>query len=121
MIESDGYNMFKLISRDDAMEQTIESLGFEFAVNTLENSFSKDNKIIEGADFDRYAIDGKETATFLYVAEVEELYETPTQVFIVNDDGNLVTFGYQDTKANFDTPESQEVMEHIINSIQFLN
>lgn len=115
-----GYNMFKLISRDDAMEQTIDSLGFDFAVNILEDAFSKDYRIVEGADFDRYAIDGKETATFLYVAEVEELYETPTQVFIVNDDGNLVTFGYQDTKANFDTPESQERMEHIINSIEFL-
>ena len=35
--------------------------------------------------------------------------------------GSLVNFGYEDTKSNFDTPESQGVMNHIINSIKFFN
>ena len=72
-------------------------------------------------DLNKYSIDGKETATFLYLAQTEFGIELPSQAFIVNDDGSLMTFGYQNSKSNFDTQESQDVMNHIINSIKFLN
>ena len=117
----DGLNMFKVLFREDSMKEFIDSLGFETVAESMEDSISNPTNLIEGMNFDKYSIDGKETATFLYLAQTELGIDLPTQAFIVNDDGSLVNFGYQDTKSNFDTPESQGVMNHIINSIKFFN
>jgi hypothetical protein len=118
---SDGLNMFKVMFRDDSMNEFIDTLGFEYVAESLEDSIAGPSDLIEPIDLDKYSIDGKETATFLYLAHTDFGIELPSQAFIVNDDGSLMTFGYQNTKSNFDTQESQDVMNHIINSIKFLN
>ena len=117
----DGLNMFKVLFRENSMKEFIDLLGFETVAESMEDSISNPTNLIEGMNFDKYSIDGKEIATFLYLAQTELGIDLPTQAFIVNDDGSLVNFGYQDTKSNFDTPESQGVMSHIINSIKFFN
>ncbi len=117
----DGLNMFKVLFREDSTKEFIDSLGFEGVAESMEDLVSNQNDIIEGMDFDKYSIDGKETATFLYRAQTELGIDIPSQAFIVNDDGSLVNFDYQDTKSSSDTPESQGVMNPIINSIKFLN
>ena len=41
------------------------------------------------------------------------------QFFMVGYDGKLYAMGYKNTVDNFDSPQSQEIMERIISSVRF--
>jgi len=94
-----------------------------------QNALTQDpNKsLVETVDLDKYKIDNKDTATFLIKTE-ESFGESSflsldfaTQIFIVDVDNRFDTIMYQDTVTKFDTPESQEKLNHMLNSFRFIN
>jgi hypothetical protein len=46
-------------------------------------------------------------------------FDYATQVFIVDVENRFDRIMYQDTTTKFDKPESQEIMNHILNSLKF--
>lgn len=123
---SRGFNSFKVVDHEDRLEDSIKFFDLEFVAENAETSFLKEPgaRSIEGVDTDTYKIDGKDTASFLYATKEPILgidFDFAQQIFMVNNDGHVVTFGYQDTVSKFDTPKSQEMMNHIINSIKFID
>ncbi|MDN5868799.1 MAG: hypothetical protein L0H55_15550, partial [Candidatus Nitrosocosmicus sp.] len=123
---SDGLNSFKFIDSDPAFEETLESFDLEFIAELGKNTFTKgpDERLIEDVDMNSYSIDGKDTATFLYTAiedfEFVEL-EYATQVFFIDNEGKIYSAIYRDTVSNFDDPQSQAIMNHILESFKFIN
>ena len=52
---------------------------------------------------------------------IENVTDKGFERFLLMHDGSLYIFTYQDTVEKFDTKESQDTLNHIINSIRFLN
>lgn len=126
---SNGFNTFKFVDHKEAIDSGLEFADLEFLAETATNVLVKppEDRLIEGVDMKSYQIDGKETATFLYTTEFSFgesssfNLDYATQMFMVENDGKIYNLMYQDTVSKFDTPQSQEKMNHILNSFRFID
>jgi hypothetical protein len=100
VLASNGLNMFKFMNPPQADPEVIRQAGFQTIATTIANGLTKDHYIIETIDFNKYRIGGKDAGSFLYVSNVANESELPTQAFIINSDPLPIDLMYQDTKLN---------------------
>lgn len=99
------------------MNPQFDLLGLETMTVMMSNSFIKGGStLIENVDMDQYEIDGQETGTFLTVKNI-----VADRTFMVENDDNGYMIRYQNFAGLFEDPESQEIMNHMIESIKFLD
>ena len=124
----DGLNSFKYqLDRTDVGES--DFIDLELMADMAQNSLTRttETSLVEGVDMDKYRIDGKDTATFLIKTERsfgENSYfnsDYATQVFVIDNGNRFDLIMYQNTVTDFDTPQSQEILNHMLNSFQFIN
>ncbi|MGD9672438.1 MAG: PsbP-related protein [Candidatus Nitrosocosmicus sp.] len=127
----DGFNSFKFLDKDDRLnvEDNI-FIDLEFVTTTLQNSLvdgSKGDRLIESVSLDEYRIDGHETGSFLYVHDPTSEWSVPigfevaSLMLAVDNDGDVYTMSYSDNVRDFDTPQGEEIRNHILNSFHFLD
>jgi hypothetical protein len=127
----DGFNSFKFLDKDDRMNVDDNIfIDLEFVTTMLQNSLvdgSKGDRLIESASLDEYRIDGHETGSFLYVHDptsewsVPLNFEVASLMLAVDNDGDVYTMSYSDNVRDFDTPQGEEIRNHILNSFHFLD
>lgn len=117
-----GSNSFKFGTAPFPVENVIKLLGFKTGVSKIANAIPEgEGRIIEGIDFNKYKIDGKETGSFLVVSYYENGIELPIEWFYINNGTNVLMAGYSNTLDQFDSPSSQSIKNHILGSIKFLS
>lgn len=123
-----GLNSFKYqLDRTDVGES--DFIDLELMADMAQKSLTKtqETNLVKGVDMDKYQIDGKDTATFLIKTERsfgENSYSNSdyaTQVFVIDNENRFDLIMYQNTVTDFDTPKSQEILNHMLNSFQFIN
>lgn len=123
-----GLNSFKYQQdRTDVGESDLIDL--ELMADMAQNSLTSTpgTSLVESVDINKYRIDEKDTATFLIKTEgsFEENsnlnIDYATQVFVIDNDNRFDVIMYQNIVADFDTSESQEKLNHIIDSFRFTN
>jgi hypothetical protein len=85
------------------------------------------DRLVESASTDEYQIDGHDTGSFLYTSNpasslgLDSLtsFDTANLVLFVNNDDEVYTLKYSDDVDDFDTPEGEEIRNHILNSFHF--
>jgi len=75
---------------------------------------------IEGFNFNKYRIDDKETSSALFVIELKSGERLVNQLFFVKTDNGIYQLDYRDTPERFDTVESQDSLNQILQSFRFL-
>jgi hypothetical protein len=122
-----GLNSFKFIGNDARIGNNLDLFSLEDIADMAQNTMVNppDQRLIEGVEMDKYKIDGKDTATFLFtnamdcgVSSVLNL-DYAIQIFFVENNGKVYTLAYQDTVSDFDREESQVTMNRILNSFYF--
>ncbi len=91
-------------------------------------------RLVEGVtEFDNVNIGGVDgpIMTFLYTStnplfegidtNLQGVGEIARQIFLVEYDGKVYPLGYSNLASDFDSPESQEIMHHILNSFKFID
>lgn len=123
---SKGFNSFKYM-QDKTDVGDSDFFDLEFMADMAQNELTKqpETQLVESVDMDKYKISGLDTATFLVKTEKsfsENSFLTldyATQVFLVDADNRFDTIMYQDTVTKFDEPESQEILNHMLNTFKF--
>lgn len=118
---SNGLNSFKY-QLDKTGIGDSNFLDLELMADMTQNSLlgKSENSLVEGVDLDKHQIDGKDTATFLIKTD-RSFGDYATQVFIIDVDDRFDAIMYQDTVTRFDTPSSQEELNHILDSFKFID
>lgn len=125
---SDGLNAFKFVKDKTSLGDS-EFFDLKFMANNFQKVALEDpeKRLIEKVDLDTYQINGKDTASFLFTGKYSfdenSLIKTDyaTQVFVIENRDNFDILMYQDTIIRFDTPESQGIMNHILDSFKFID
>ena len=97
----------------------------DMAQNSLTST--PETSLVESIDLDKYQIDGRDTATFLIKTDGsvgENSYlnsDYATQVFVIDNENRFDVIMYQNTVTDFDTPNSQEILNHMLNSFGFID
>jgi hypothetical protein len=115
------------IDRTDVGESDIVDLKLmaDMAQNSLTST--PETSLVESIDLDKYQIDGMDTATFLIKTDGsvgENSYlnsDYATQVFVIDNENRFDVIMYQNTVTDFDTPNSQEILNHMLNSFGFID
>jgi hypothetical protein len=47
--------------------------------------------------------------------------EITRQIFLVANNGKVYTLGYSNLASDFDSPESQEILNHMLSSFRFID
>lgn len=101
------------------MERTVSERGLYKTTSIMMNVAlnNPDNVLVEDVDTTTYKIDGYETGSFL-VANNNFIDKS----FMLQDnDGDGFIIRYQNSPDQFDSPQSQEILDHMIKSIKFLD
>lgn len=117
----DGVNDFTFIDTKPGLDDSLDLFGLEYVASLISNTITADfsSRIMEPVSIGDYEIDGKETATFLYVVELPfSSLKYAMQIFVVDNDGEGNTLSYRDTISKFDSPESQEIMNRILDTFR---
>lgn len=131
---SDGFNDFKFLDHKGAIDNMLDYFDLEFIAVTMQNRAlegESDPRLIESAsEVDNEQIDGIDGSvfTFLYTASnpyfegmsnLKDIGEIARQIFLVENDGKVYTLVYSNFASDFDDPESQEIMNHILTTFKF--
>ena len=74
---------------------------------------------VEGFNFNKYRIDDKETSSALFIIELKSGERLVSQIFFVKTDNGMYQLDYRDTPERFDTVESQDNLNQILQSFRF--
>jgi len=100
------------------MNQTVNERGLLGTISIMmQVAINNDNTLIEGIDMTTYKIDGHRTGTFLVANN--NFVDKTFMLQVNNGDGYMIR--YQNTPELFDSPESREILNKMINSINFLS
>ena len=115
---SNSFSIMKSQSNSDTI--LVDKLGGPREI--VDIILPSEERIIGQIEENKYMIDGIEAVSVLTALEgIENVPDKGFERFLLVNDGNLYIFTYQDTVEKFDTKESQDTLNHIINSIRFLN
>ncbi len=125
----EGQRSFKFFDHSSVVDKGLEFADLEYLADATTDTFvnSPEKRLIEDVSMDGFQIDDKNTATFLFVAAhpfskiITNNLDLAAQVFLVENDGRVYTLIYQDLVTRFDTDESQERMQNILNSFKFID
>ena len=117
-------NSFSFLNHYETSDESLASIGLKETAESYADAFiaNPGSILIEDVNDSEYIIDGNPTATFLFT-DPGNMYgsdkDIGNQFFMVGYDGKLYAMGYKNTVDNFDSPQSQEIMERIISSFRF--
>jgi len=117
-------NSFSFLNHYETSDESLASIGLKETAESYADAFiaNPGSILIEDVNDSEYLIDGNPTATFLFT-DPGNMYgsdkDIGNQFFMVGYDGKLYAMGYKNTVDNFDSPQSQEIMERIISSFRF--
>ncbi len=117
-------NSFRFLNHYETSDESLASIGLKETAESYADAFiaNPGSVLIEDVNDSKYTIDGNPTATFLFT-DPGNMYvsdkDIGNQFFMVEYDGKLYAMGYKNTVDNFDSPQSQEIMERIISSVRF--
>ncbi len=116
-----GLNSFSFLDHKKSIDDMLSYMSFDAVAIEGSSIFAQGEgkNIIEEVNTSKYKIDGKDTATFLYTFDNDLGYKIADQTFFVNINNMIYMLSYQNAVSDFDTPKSQEIMNHIINSFHF--
>ena len=118
---SDGSAKFFVLKLDNAKSKLFKSFGLADSVKALEEAAARDGStnIIEETDVTKYKIGGERTGTFLST-KTDETDPYALQIFIVSHNGKTYSLGFRETTSTFDDPETQSILNKIVQSFKFL-
>ena len=117
-------NSFSFLNHYETSDESLASIGLKETAEVYADAFiaNPGSVLIEDVNDSKYTIDGSPTATFLFT-DPGNMYgsdkDVGNQFFMVEYDDKLYAVGYKNTVDNFDSPQSQEIMERIISSFRF--
>ena len=117
-------NSFSFLNHYETSDESLASIGLKETAEGYADAFiaNPGSILIEDVDDSKYTIDGNPTATFLFT-DPGSMYNSDidigNQFFMVEYNDKLYAVGYKNTVDNFDSPQSQEIMERIISSFRF--
>lgn len=117
-------NSFSFLNHYETSDESLASIGLKKTAEGYADAFiaNPGSILIEDVNDSEYLIDGNPTATFLFT-DPGNMYgsdkDIGNQFFMVGYDDKLYAMGYKNTVDNFDSPQSQEIMERIISSFRF--
>jgi hypothetical protein len=117
-------NSFSFLNHYETSDESLASIGLKETAEGYADAFiaNPGSILIEDVNNSKYTIDGNPTATFLFT-DPGNMYgsdkDIGNQFFMVEYSDKLYAVGYKDTVDNFDSPQSQEIMERIISSFRF--
>ena len=119
---SDGSAKFFIVKIDNAKNKLIRSVGLADSVKALEEAAGRDENtnIIEETDLTKYKLGGERTGTFLYTKTEELTDPYALQLFFVMHNGKTYSLGFRESTLTFDDPETQNILNKIIESFKFL-
>jgi tetratricopeptide (TPR) repeat protein len=77
-------------------------------------------QIVENYDLHKYGVLNQTTATALYAYDINGGERVAEQEFLVYKDRQVHSLKFRDIAKNFDSQESQDIRNHIINSFDFI-
>lgn len=121
-VTGDGirFSVRKAIDRPE--DNPLRSSGLLATTKLIEQGASQSgNIIIEQADVKKYKIGGERAGSFL--AKIDDGISTPRgmQTFMVFHDGDAYMMNFQAPTERFDSPETQNIMNKILQSFIFSN
>jgi len=117
-------NSFSFLNHYKTSDELLASIGLKETAEGYADAFIKNpgSILIEDVDDSNYTTDGNPTATFLFT-DPGNMYgsdkDVGNQFFMIEYNDKLYAVGYKNTVDNFDSPQSQEIMERIISSFRF--
>lgn len=117
------YPSFKFIDHKKTLDDVLKYSTLEDIATEIQTTFTNKpgDRLIEDVNTNKYSLDENPTASFLYTSPgvFSSSSDVAQQIFLVNHDDKIYTFGYSNTVENFDSKQSQDIMNHIINSLKF--
>ena len=115
---SNSFRVMKSQSTSDAI--LVEKLGGPKEI--VDIILPPEERVVGQIEENKYVIDGVDTVSVLTALEgIENVPDKGFERFLLMHDGSLYIFTYQDTVEKFDTKESQDTLNHIISTLQFIN
>ncbi|MDN5845818.1 MAG: hypothetical protein L0H53_06035, partial [Candidatus Nitrosocosmicus sp.] len=114
----DGLHLFSLIRFDDDFnKQGVDLLGLS---GVAEQTKPADHRMIGQVEENKYIVDGEDSASYVSVNDNSIVNSNAAmETIMVLHDGTMFLMRYQDTQDKFDSPESQQIINHIIDSTSF--
>jgi len=115
---SNSFSVMKSQSSSDAV--LVEKLGGPREI--VDIILPPEERIVGQIEENKYRIDGTDTVSVLTALEgIANVPDKGFERFLLVHDGTLYIFTYQDSVEKFDTKESQDNLNHIINTMRFLD
>jgi len=115
---SNSFRVMKSQSTSDAA--LVEKLGGPREI--VDIILPPEERIVGQIEENKYMIDGIDTVSVLTALEgISNVPDKGFERFLLVHEGTLYIFTYQDSVEKFDTRESQNTLNHIINTIRFLD
>ncbi len=92
--------------------------GHEFGNSILASKMNL--QTIEKFNLDKYCIDNRKTAAGTTIFDSPDGKRITEQTLFVYDGNQVHTLKYRDIASNFDSPESQSIMNHILKSFKLM-
>lgn len=81
-----------------------------------------EERVVGEIEEDRYAIDGTDTVSVLMAMEgLTNIHDKGLERILLITDDVLYILTYQNTVDKFDSKQSQETTEHLLNSFKFID
>jgi hypothetical protein len=114
------FQAFKVINHLKGLDSGLKTLGLEFVANFFKSTTLKEpgSRLIEDVSTNTFKIAGLPTADYLLATSLLGT-DIGRQVFVVNNHGKAFILGYDNNQQDFDSPESQNTLNHILNSFKF--
>lgn len=119
--QSSPLQSFKFVDHKKGFDTPLKILGLEFVANSLQTTVLKDPnaRSIEDVSMDKFKVGRQPAASFL-IKYSYPVQDVGRQFFLVVNNDKVYTLGYDNTRQNFDTPISQGILNHILNSFKFI-
>lgn len=116
-----GSNYFRVMKSQSSADSTlVEKLGGPKEI--VDIILPSDERVIGQIEENKYMIDGINTISVLTAREgITDVPNKGFERFLLMHDDSLYIFTYQDTVERFDTKKSQDTLNHILKTIQFMD
>ena len=116
----DGLHLFSLIRFDDDFnKQGVDLLGLS---GVAEQTKPADHRMIGQVEENKYIVDGEDSASYVSVNDNSIVNSNAAmETIMVLHDETVFLMRYQDMQDKFDTPESQQIINHIMDSFRFID
>lgn len=118
---SDNNTKFFIIKFDRPKDNPLSSSDLRENTELFANAVTKSENtvLVEGADVTKYKIGGEKAGS--YVTRVDDgVSPDGVQTFVIIHQGDAYTLNFADSIESFDSPETQSILNKILQSFKFL-